>query len=155
MTAAVPSPPLARLFAMAFRQIVDQLHDTLGERGWDDVRPVYGFVLLAARDAPVTPRQIVDLLGFTKQAASQLVDAMAADGYVRKDRDPDDARARLVSITPKGVALLAEVEQIYGEIERGWGDHIGHRRVAAMRSALVDGLAAIYGDEPPPVRPTW
>lgn len=140
---------------MAFRQIVDQLHETLGDRGWGDVRPVYGFVLLAARDAPVTPRQVVELLGFTKQAASQLIDAMEADGFLRKDRDPNDARARLASITPKGVALLTEVEQIYAEIEREWGDHIGQRRVTAMRSALVDGLSAIYGDEQPPVRPTW
>ncbi len=149
------STPLARLFAMAYRQIIDQLHESLCARGWTDVRPVYGFVLLIARDAPVTPRAIVEVLGFTKQAASQLVDAMEADGYVRRDRDPNDARAKLVSITPRGLELLVEVERIYAEIEASWAEHIGDRKVAAMRSALVGGLDAFFGDEPPPVRPPW
>jgi DNA-binding MarR family transcriptional regulator len=140
---------------MAFRQIIDQLHETLAERGWNDVRPVYGFVLLAARDGPITPRSLIDLLGFTKQAVSQLIDSMEGDGYLRRDRDPNDARATLISITPKGTKLLAEVERIYAEIEAQWGRHIGDRRVASMRSALSDGLTAFFGDQPPPVRPTW
>jgi DNA-binding MarR family transcriptional regulator len=149
------SIPLARLLAMAFRQIIDQLHETLAERGWSDVRPVYGFVLLAARDGPIAPRSIIDLLGFTKQAASQLIDAMESDGYLRRDRDPTDARAQIVSITPKGSALLADVERIYADIEAEWARHIGDRRMASMRSALTDGLTAFFGDELPPVRPTW
>jgi DNA-binding MarR family transcriptional regulator len=80
---------------------------------------------------------------------------MEGDGYVQRDRDPTDARAKIVSITPKGAALLAEVERIYAEIEGDWGRHIGGRRVASMRSALTDGLTAFFGDQSPPVRPTW
>lgn len=140
---------------MAFRQIIDQLHERLAASGWDDVRPSYGFVLLAASDAPLAPRSIADLLGFTKQAASQLIDAMERDGYVRRERHPDDARAQLVSITAKGSALLAEVERIYAEIEAEWAEHVGERRVATMRNALSDGLDAFYGDDLPPIRPTW
>ena len=47
--------PLARLFAMAYYHFVDALHTRLAELGWDDVRPAYGFVLLAARHASLTP----------------------------------------------------------------------------------------------------
>ena len=43
-------PPLARLFAIAYRLLIDGLHDRLQAQGWTDVRPAYGFVLLAARD---------------------------------------------------------------------------------------------------------
>ena len=39
-------PPLARLFAIAYRQLIDGLHDRLQARGWTDVRPAFGFVLL-------------------------------------------------------------------------------------------------------------
>jgi DNA-binding MarR family transcriptional regulator len=150
-----PAIPLARLLAMAFRQIIDRLHATLAERGWTDVRPSCGFVLLAARDAPLTPRAITELLGVTKQAASQLIAGMEHDGYLERTGDPDDARAKLVSITPKGAALLAEVEEIYARIESDWAVQIGARRVAAMRAALVDGVTAFSSDDLPPVRPTW
>ena len=46
--------PLARLFAMAYRDLIDGLHERLRARGWHDVRPAFGFVLLAARDESTT-----------------------------------------------------------------------------------------------------
>jgi DNA-binding MarR family transcriptional regulator len=112
-------------------------------------------VLLAASSGPITSRTVVDLLGFTKQAASQLIDAMERDGYVDRRRDPSDARAKVVSITAKGARLLAEVEQIYAEIEAEWSGHVGEGRMAEVRATLTVGLAGFYGDDQPPVRPTW
>jgi hypothetical protein len=47
-------PPLARLFAIACRSLIDGLHTRLATRGWSDVRPAFGFVLLAARRAPTS-----------------------------------------------------------------------------------------------------
>ena len=38
--------PLARLFAIAYRLLIDGLHERLRARGWTDVRPAFGFVLL-------------------------------------------------------------------------------------------------------------
>ena len=49
-----PDPYLARLFAMAYRQLIDGLHERLRDQGWTDVRPAFGFVLLAARAGPIT-----------------------------------------------------------------------------------------------------
>ena len=42
--------PLARLFAMGLRALIDELHERLARRGWPDVRPFLGFALLAVRD---------------------------------------------------------------------------------------------------------
>ena len=47
-----PEVPLARLFAIAYRHLVVGLHERLVARGWRDVRPHYGYVLLACRDRP-------------------------------------------------------------------------------------------------------
>ena len=57
MDAVEPEPadvPLARLFAMAYRYFIEELHERLRARGWTDLRPAYGFVLLAARRQPTT-----------------------------------------------------------------------------------------------------
>jgi hypothetical protein len=60
----VTSPvPLARLFAMAYRDLIDGLHERLRQRGWHDVRPAYGFVLLAARDGPTSATALAGLMG--------------------------------------------------------------------------------------------
>ena len=55
--------------------------------------------------------------GITKQAVGQIVDELEALGYVRREPDPADARARLVVYTERGkasmfdgLAALARVE---------------------------------------------
>lgn len=147
-------PPLARLFAIAYRSLVDDLHAALRARGWRDVRPAYGFVLLAARDRPTTVTELVEVVGFTKQAASKLVDAMAGAGYVRRETTAADARRRPVVLTGRGRELLATVEDVYRELEGRWAAVIGADAVERLRADLTAVLASPGGGLPP-VRPTW
>jgi DNA-binding MarR family transcriptional regulator len=156
MTAGRPTtgPPLARLFAIAYRQLVDALHERLRDRGWADVRPAFGFVLLAARDQPTTSTELAELMGTTKQAASKLVDAMATAGYVRRGRESADGRRRPVALTRRGRRLLAAVEEIYAELEAEWAGVLGGGEVERVRDALVRVLTGADGVLPP-VRPTW
>ncbi len=148
-----PSPPLARLFAMAFRDLIDGLHDRLVERGWTDVRGSYGYVLLAVRDEARTTTEIGGLMGMTKQAASKLVDAMATAGYVRRHSDVHDARAKLVSSTARGRRLLAAVEAIYAELEAEWAAVLGTGRLERFRRDLERVIRAGHDGELPAVRP--
>jgi DNA-binding MarR family transcriptional regulator len=147
--------PLARLFAMAFRSLIDDLHAQLADRGWRDIRPPYGFVLLAVRDQPTTATDVRRLLGLTKQAASKVLDAMEAAGLVRRRAHADDGRAKLVEITPEGRRLLRDVEAIYAELEAGWAAVVGSERVDALRRDVTAVLRAQNDGELPPIRPTW
>jgi DNA-binding MarR family transcriptional regulator len=145
-------PPLARLFAMAYRLLIDGLHERLAERGWTDVRPAFGFVLLALREGPASLRDLPAALGTSKQAASKLVDAMVAAGYVDRATDPADARSKRVQLSARGRDLLAAVEEIYGELEAGWSDVLGTERLAGLRGDLEEALRAAHGGDLPAVR---
>jgi DNA-binding MarR family transcriptional regulator len=147
-------PPLARLFAIAYRSLIDGLHEQLVAKGWADVRPAFGFVLLAARNAPTTSTELAALMGTTKQAASKLVDVMVEAGYVRRIAGRDDARQRPVRLTARGTRLLSAVEQIYHELEAEWATAIGAAALERLRRDLVRVLADDDG-QLPPVRPTW
>ena len=147
--------PLARLFAMATRYLIDELHGRLADRGWPGLRPAYGFTLVAAREQPLTAGAIAGLLGMTKQAASKLVDAMEEEGYVRRRPDADDARAKVVALTPRGHRLLAAVEEIYAELEAEWAETVGGTRIEAMRADLAEALRASHDGVLPAIRPTW
>ncbi|HEX7277845.1 MAG TPA: MarR family transcriptional regulator, partial [Acidimicrobiales bacterium] len=103
MTAA--GPPLARLFAVAYRSLIDGLHHELRARGWTDVRPAFGYVLLAARDGPTTSTALAALLGTSKQATSKLLDAVESAGYVRRRPGVGDGRQRPVELTRRGLEL--------------------------------------------------
>ena len=153
-----PSPPvpMARLLAMAFRDLVDELHRRLAEQGWTDVRPAYGFVLLAARDGGITGSGIAALLGTTKQAASKQVDAMAAAGLVTRNPADGDGRAKRVTLTAEGERFLAAVERIYADLEAEWAQALGgDSRLERTRADLLAVLHARHGDTLPAIRPTW
>jgi len=151
-----PSPrvPLARLMAMGLRSLIDALHVQLEARGFE-VRPAFAFVLLASRERPLTGNDVAALLGISKQAASKLADTMEAEHYLTRKAHPEDARAKLLHIAPKGRRLLEAAEAVYAELEADWAKVIGKGRLEALRSDLSAVLRAKHGGELPPIRPTW
>lgn len=147
--------PIARLLAMAFRALIDELHLRLRERGHADVKTSYGFVLLAVRSRPKTVNEVAELMGVSKQAASKLCEGMAAASYLRSAKNPDDARSKLFYATASGESLLETVEGIYTDLEAEWGAVIGECRVAALRRDLERVLREGHGGELPAIKPTW
>jgi DNA-binding MarR family transcriptional regulator len=118
------------------------------------VREAFGFVLLALRGGPISLRELVTTLGTSKQAVSKLVDAMVGVGLVERVADPHDGRAKDLQLTGRGRALLADVEEIYGELEAGWAHTLGPSGVDDLRRELETVLRAAHGGALPPVRPT-
>lgn len=147
--------PIARLMAMAFRSIIDELHRRLAERGFHDVRPAFGFALLAARDGTATAQDITRLMGTSKQAAAKLLESMEERDLVRRTGDPDDRRARRISLTPRGEEVLATVESIYRDIEEEWASILGRRKLESLRADLVQVMEATHGGRLPALRPLW
>ena len=146
--------PLARLFAIAYRQLITDLHAELARRGWTDVRPAYGFALLALREGPLSSGELGVLMGMTKQASSKLVEALVDAGYARRGESTGDARVRPVELTDRGRDLQNTAERIYTELEDRWADVIGEDRLAALRADLISVTSDEDG-ELPPVRPLW
>lgn len=146
--------PLARLFAVGYRTLIENLHIELRSRGWTDIRPAYGFVLLAARQTTAVS-DLATLMGMTKQAASKLVDGMVEAGYLQRSLGSPDGRRKEIGLTERGQALLAAVESIYRDLEQRWADVVGEDRVEQLRTDLEDLLLDPTTGRLPPVRPLW
>lgn len=146
--------PLARLLAIAYRSLIDRMHEQLAQRGYRDVGSGFGYVLLMARERALTGNDVAQLMGMTKQGASKLIDSMEQAGYLERYEHPEDARSKLVRITPKGKRLLSSVEDIYRKLEAEWAEAIGTRALARLRSDLHAAVSAMHGGQLPPVRPT-
>lgn len=152
--AADGSLPLARLLAIAYRQLITDLHAELARRGWSDVRPAYGFALLALRDGPLSGSELGLAMGMTKQASSKLVEGLETAGYARRRGPARDARVRPIELTDRGRELQTTAEAIYRELEQHWSAIIGHDRLSALREDLIRVVEDDNG-ELPPVRPLW
>ena len=147
-----PGTPIARLAAMAFRTLMDDVHAQLEKRGFRDVGASFGYVVLEARSGNLGVTDVARLLGISKQAASKLVSSMQQCGYLNAVHSADQ-RERRVEISARGRRLLDNVEAIYRDLEAQWAQVIGEQAVEAMRRDLTAVLVARHGALPP-VRPT-
>lgn len=97
-------------------------------------------VLRHLAGGPQRASAIVDQCGLSKQAISQQIAHLSANGYVTVEPDPSDHRARIVALTDKGASAQRLVKTMFGQIEQDWAAKIGVRDAAALRRALMKVL---------------
>ncbi|MEH1129876.1 MarR family winged helix-turn-helix transcriptional regulator [Micromonospora sp. CPCC 206061] len=131
-----PGFELPLLLFAGFRSLIDQLHTELAERGHPDVRPAYGFAMQAIGVRGATASEIGRRLGVSKQAAGKTVDRLAGLGYVERVDDPQDARRKLIRLTPRGTDALVQSAEIFDRLRARWVDKLGADRVAQLESSL-------------------
>ncbi len=73
----------------------------------------------------------------TKQTAGALLDQLERSGYVVRSPDPNDARARLVTLSDKGMAVCRAAGEEIAKLEDEWRAHLGTRRFEQLREALL------------------
>jgi DNA-binding MarR family transcriptional regulator len=56
---------------------------------------------------PVRQASLAKELGLAQRSITQSVEALARDGFVDRTADPDDGRAKIVTLTDKGASALA------------------------------------------------
>jgi MarR family transcriptional regulator, transcriptional regulator for hemolysin len=81
-------------------------------------------VHLARRTGPTRISDIADAVELSQPAVSKVVQKFLGQGLVGLDANERDARSRLVAITGKGRAQLAEIQQgfgpVFSELLTGW-----------------------------------
>ena len=124
------------LFALAFRCYIDHLHQQLAEQGFTPVRSTFGPVLRALHDRPMGLTALAGVLGVSKQAVARVIDDMRAAGFVEQASDPGDGRARVLSLTARGEAMVAAAIRIGTEYEAALTAQLGARQARALRTSL-------------------
>ena len=59
----------------------------------------------------MTPSSLASALGVTAGAVTQLLDTLASAGLVESDLNPHDGRSRILNLTERARADIAEFEQ--------------------------------------------
>lgn len=73
----------------------------------------------------------------TAQSMGQIVDELEELGYVRRQPDPDDRRAKLITLTEQGHAAVAAGESAITGIEEDLVNILGPDRAALLRDLLI------------------
>ncbi len=114
-----------------------------GPSGWTLMdRRAFGVLWRIAEEGPLRVTALAGLLEVDLSVASRQVRALVEAGYVRREPDPDDARAALVSVTTTGreayESTAARRSDVLREVLAGWP--------AEDRSRFVDLLTRFNSD---------
>ena len=96
--------PLPALLTEVKVAAIGKLLARLADEGFDDFREGYGCVfgfIDTERGSRLT--NLAERSGLTKQAVGEVVDELEQIGYVTRVPDPIDRRAKLITLTERGV----------------------------------------------------
>ncbi len=124
------------LLREAFVALNDRAIGRLAERGHDVVRPAHGAVFQHLDDTGTPVARLAERAQMTKQAMAELVVHLEEHGYVVREPDPADRRAKLVIPTKRGLEVFAVVQELVPEIERDIDRLLGADRAGALRADL-------------------
>lgn len=134
--------PIALLADILDRVVDDAVMAALEAEGHDDLTHAQGVVFEMLEPGGSRVTDMARAARMTKQGMGQLVDAVAAAGYVERSPDPNDGRAQLVRLTPRGERAVAIGGRGLRQLERSWSECLGHRRYEATRRTLVELVRA-------------
>lgn len=126
--------------------IADELQRRLDAEGFDDTRSADGVVFQHLVAGPKKIGELAEGLGVSQQATSKSVADLERRGYVTREPDPDDARARKVMLTARGEATIAAGRRHRAEIEAELTARFGERRLGAARRLLQETLEQFGAD---------
>ena len=79
---------------------------------------------------------ISERFDISNAAASQLVDKLVQSGFIKREEDPQDRRAKLLNLTDKGKELIQQgIEERYR-----WVDKLAERLTAEERVQVSEAL---------------
>ncbi|MFI0350882.1 MarR family winged helix-turn-helix transcriptional regulator [Actinomadura sp. 9N407] len=129
-------PDLGMLTGRLMRAVQEELFQGLAEQGHPDVRPRHGTVLAFLGPDGARATDLAARSGQHKQIVGTIVDELVALGYVRREPDPRDRRAKLVVPTEHGLDEVAKARAILAAIERRHRDTLGAGPYAAFKETF-------------------
>ncbi|WP_067437786.1 MarR family winged helix-turn-helix transcriptional regulator [Nocardioides jensenii] len=127
----------ALLMFLSFRRAETKILEHLAVEGFGDLTLAQGRV--AARIGPEGTRltDLAEQAQVTKQSAGSLVDQLERAGYVTREPDPSDARARLVCLAERGRQAQRAAREMERQIEVEWEHHLGATTMRQLCAALT------------------
>jgi DNA-binding MarR family transcriptional regulator len=131
---------LGFLLAKASQRWNELLAERFRERGYADVRPSYGSVLLPLfeRDE-LRMGEIARRARLSKQTMTTLVRLCERDGLVQRERDDSDGRAFRICLTDRG----RELEPVADAVLRELDDRVLASLGRTQRNALARALEGV------------
>ncbi len=126
----------------AFRRLHKVLHKSVFRSLTRKLKPSPFMVMMqlvrASRSGADKQRvsDIADTIGMTTAAVTQILNVLESEGHIRRETDPNDRRAVLVSLTESGMALMEQDFRQLTESFDGLEAHLGVKDSSILLALL-------------------
>lgn len=131
------APNTGTLLLYAYRLFERDLFASFRSAGHAAVRPKHGAVLANIGPEGTRLTDLAVAAGMTKPSMKELIDELIELGYVFRNEDPADKRARRINLTPQGAELAALAFRSIEKMERRYEEALGERLYGSLRKALL------------------
>ena len=129
-------PYLGGLLRVCWQWIREQIFDGVRAAGYDDLKPSHvGLFRYPTLDRQ-RPFELADQLQITRQSVNDLLGDLEELGYVTRESDPANKRARLVRLTASGRRLEKTINSQARTAELRIAELLGSRTFSQLRDAL-------------------
>jgi DNA-binding MarR family transcriptional regulator len=134
----VPIPALLRHARGAFSL---SIRNELRDGDFEDLPANGPYVLGGMANQQVAAPQLIRELGVSKQAASQLLDALVVRGYLTRQVDPSDRRKMTLELTDRGRGAALAVRGGVEAVDSALAERLSPEEARGLRRGLVELIA--------------
>lgn len=104
--------------------------------GHDNLRLGFSpyITLLGEGDKRLT--DLAEILGISRQACNQAAKQVEAAGYIERTADPEDGRAKQLTLSPRGIKLRRDGLRIVAELDQQFAEIIDSSRIIDASKSL-------------------
>jgi len=136
-TETAPSRSLRQLLLQRSDWFEEQVLRAAPRHGYRFVTPAMHRLFAHMPTKPVSISELARRLAVSRQAVHQTVAEACRRGIVELIEDAEDARARKVRFTAKGMKMVKSASLVVRGIETGLERRLGRRELAVLRRILA------------------
>jgi DNA-binding MarR family transcriptional regulator len=134
---AVTTANAGFLLAKASQRWNELLYERFVERGFAEVRPAYGAILVPLfEEDSMRMGQLAQRARLSKQTMTTMIRLLERDGLVERERDPLDGRAFRIHLTARSRAFQPVATEVLGELDELLEQALGKQGATALAGAL-------------------
>src|SRR3954447_18521303 len=132
---AARTPFVGALMLVGWQWIRARVFDGVRAAGYDDLNPAHVALIRYPTLDGLRPVDVAERAQITKQSVHELLGHMEKCGYLAREPDPTDRRARVVRLTDSGKRLELEVRAQAQAAEHQIAIMLGEARFTQLRDA--------------------
>ena len=127
---------LSRLLREFSRDFERRIWQALENRGYPDIRPSHSAVFANLGMGAVRVTELAERAQVTQQAMGKMLKELERMGYVARDVDSGDKRAKEIRLTERGIQLATDNLAVVTEVREYYAQKIGTAELEQLESSL-------------------